>query len=69
MRLTKDQKRSIDDGEWWQSLLPPGWRLFGWTYRSSATAFNPSGNRVIELDAELIQDIRKEYESDTTRNL
>jgi hypothetical protein len=59
-RLTKDQKRSIADGEWWQSLLPKGWQLYGWTYRNSASAFNPDRTRTVELNSELMIALREE---------
>lgn len=58
--MTRDQKRAVDDGKWWQSMLPPGWQLHGWTYRSSACAFTPDRNRLVELDAELLTALRAE---------
>ena len=30
-------QRAIDDRDYWLSIAPPGYRLIGFTYRSSAT--------------------------------
>lgn len=54
----RDLARSLADRDWWQSLLPPGWVVFGWTYRSGASARHLASNRYVELDARLLCDMR-----------
>jgi hypothetical protein len=48
------------DVEFWESLMPPGFRLNGWTYRSSATLLTPT-NRTWQVTAELLRQIRSAF--------
>ena len=55
---TRD-KSAWHDLVWWQLLLPPGWTVHGWTGRTSASAYSPNGSRIVQLDAELLVDLRE----------
>ena len=53
-RVTRAYTREIADKEWWGSFLPEGWTLFGWTYRTSASAHTPGYKRLVQLDPEFL---------------
>jgi hypothetical protein len=46
--------------EFWESLMPPGFTLYGWTYQKTATLFTPTG-RTWEVNAELLHQIREAF--------
>lgn len=54
MSETTAQLRDIADREWWESFLPPGWHLHGWTHRSSASAHTRGYQRLVQLDPEFL---------------
>jgi len=52
--LSPDQRRSLADRDWWESFLPEGWTLYGWSYRHRASAYTPNRRRLVELDPEFL---------------
>ncbi len=59
MMNKKQEKARLDaDMVWWNERLPPGWVLFGFTYRNSASAKSPD-NRIVTLDPILLDDLYK----------
>lgn len=62
---TTEGKRAISDREWWQSMLPPGWTLYGWSYRRSASAITPDFKRSMQLDPKFLCDMHgKDFETE-----
>ena len=49
-----EHAQALADKDWWQSMLPPGWMLHGWDYRSGAAAYTPDRRRLVKLDGELL---------------
>ena len=54
--LADDPKavEAVADRDWWQAMLPPGWKLHGWTDRYYATVYSPDRKRVFQVDGELL---------------
>lgn len=42
------------DAAWWRSMLPKGWRLYGFNERRNAAFYTPT-NRMVDVDGELIR--------------
>lgn len=45
-----------NDLKWWQSQIPAGWTVFGWSHRNTASIRSPNG-RHIEIDARLLKEL------------
>ena len=50
--MTEAQK-VLADAKWWKTMVPEGWRLYGFNSRNNAAFFSPD-ERMVDVDGELI---------------
>ena len=43
--------------KWWESMLPPGWRIIGWTFRDTALIEPPDGVGSVTLSGDFMRDL------------
>lgn len=51
--------RAAEDLKWWESVLPPGWRIIGWTFRDTALIEPMDGKGSVNLNGQFMADLFK----------
>lgn len=57
MSKTKKEIRRASDSEWWERMLPKGWRLSGFTNRYTASAIHKETGMFVELNGKFLCDL------------
>jgi len=61
VRDKEEMQRAIDDRDYWLSIAPPGYRLMGFTYRSSALFSCPGDRDTINITQDHIYFFNPEH--------